>query len=577
VSTPTAAPAATGADPAGPADAFTSEILRSYLVSTVKEMVLTTTRTAYSTCFCHGEDFTCGLFEASGRMIAQDQGVGVHAGGLEAAVRSVIDRAGGVFEPGDVYLHNDVYDGGTHQADVCCVRPMFAAGTHVGFAVNRGHWSDVGSMSPGGWSGVAQDVVQEGLLLPSVALYRAGVLQEDIRRIVLRNVRLARQCWGDLQAQIASAIAAERRIQALVERQGLAGFDAACEAAISYSRRRFLAAVQALPLRDAVGEDVMEDDGRGGGPFPIRVTIGRREDGTVVADFTGTSPQADAPINCTLACTRAAVIGSLTAMLDPELPLNAGITELIDLRAPLGSMVNPTYPAPCFGTTADPAARAMETVMRALGQLLPDRAVAGSYDTGQNVTGGGRTADGGEFLWYSYQSGGCGAWRGGDGNSGMWHLMANSKNESCEAWEARYPIRYVEYRLVDDSGGAGEWRGGLGTERRIEVEVPTRLSAISGHHGIGAHGIEGAGTGLPNGFFIERGGERRSVQERYGLASPSKFANLPLEAGDVFVSTQGGGGGYGDPRARDRAAVAADVRAGYVSPDRAAELYGWEA
>ena len=320
----------------------------------------------------------------------------------------------------------------------------------------------------------------------------------------------------------------------------------------------------------------MEDDGRGGGPFPMQVRIVKRPDGTVLADFTGTSPQANAPINCTFACTRAAVIGSLTAMLDPDLPLNAGVTEMIEVVAPLGSMVNPTYPAPAFGTTADPAARACETVLRALSDLLPDRALAGSYSTGQNATGGGYAPGGDEFLWYSYQSGGCGAFRGGDGNSGMWHLMANSKNESCEAWEARYPIRYRGYRLVDDSAGAGRWRGGLGTERRIEVEVPTRLSAISGHHGIGAHGMEGGRPGLPNGFFIERGGERRTVQERYGLASPSKFANLPLQAGDVFVSVQGGGGGFGDPRERAREDVAADVRAGYVSPERARELYGWE-
>jgi N-methylhydantoinase B len=557
-------------------DAFTAEILRSYLVSTVKEMVLTTTRTAYSTCFCHGEDFTCGLFDASGRMIAQDQGVGVHAGGLEGAISAVIARADGRFEPGDVYLHNDPYDGGTHQADVCCVRPMFAEGRLVGFAANRGHWSDVGGMTPGGWSGVAEDVVQEGLLLPSVQLYRAGELQTDIQQLVLRNVRLSRQCWGDLQAQIASSIAAERRIVALVERHGFEGLDAAVDAAISYTRRRFLAALEDMPATAASAEDVMEDDGRGHGPFPIRVTIAKREDGSVLADFTGTSPQADAPINCTFACTRAAVIGSLIAMLDPELPLNAGLTELIEVRAPLGCMVNPTYPAPTFGTTADPADRAMETVMRALAELLPDRAVAGSYSTGQNATGGGRTPETGEFLWYSYQSGGCGAWPGGDGNSAMWHLMANSKNESCEAWEARYPIRYLEYSLREDSGGAGQWRGGLGTERRIEVEVPTRLSAISGHHFIGAHGLAGAGAGAPNGFAVERDGVRSSVQELFGLLSPSKFGNLPLLAGDVFVSLQGGGGGYGDPRDRDPAALADDLRAGYVSPQAAASLYHQE-
>jgi N-methylhydantoinase B len=556
-------------------DVFTAEIMRSYLVSTVREMVITTTRTAYSTCFCHGEDFTCGIFDADGRMTAQDQGVGVHAGGMDGAVKAVI-RVAGSFAPGDVYLHNDPYDGGTHQGDVCVIRAMFAEDELVGFAANRGHWSDVGGMAPGGWSGTAQDVIQEGLLLPAVCLIRGGVIQDDIKRLVLRNVRLAAQCWGDLQAQIASSIAAERRIQALVERYGLDGLRAAADAAISYTRRRYFAALEELPEGEAVGEDVMEDDGRGGGPFPIKVRVWKEPDGRFVADFTGTSPQIAAPINCTLACTKAAVIGSLTAMLDPELPLNAGLTEMIDVRAERGSLVNPIYPAPTFGTTADPVARTMEVVMRALGTLLPDRAVAGSYSTGQNATGGGGTGTDGEFLWYSYQAGGCGAWHGHDGNTAMWHLMANSKNESCEAWEARYPIRYLEYRIVDDSGGPGQWRGGLGTERRFAVEAPTRLSAIAGHHGIGAHGLNKGGPGLPNGFAVERNGERRSIQDWFDLPSPSKFANLPLEIGDVFVTTQGGGGGYGDPLQRAREALDADVLAGYVSPANARLIYGKE-
>jgi N-methylhydantoinase B/oxoprolinase/acetone carboxylase alpha subunit len=555
-------------------DAFTAEILRSYLVSTVREMVITTTRTAFSTCFCHGEDFTCGMFDAGGRMVAQDQGVGVHAGGLEGAIASVLRRADGDIQPGDVYLHNDPYDGGTHQADVCAVRPIFAAGRLLGFAANRGHWSDVGGMAPGGWSGEARDVIQEALLLPSVRLYRAGVLERDIKEVVLRNVRATEQCWGDLQAQIASNISAERRIQALVERHGVAGFEAACDAAVAYSRRRFLAALEVLPDGVGHGTDVLEDDARGNGPFPITVALEKTADG-IVADFTGTHPQIPAPINCSYACTRAAVIGSVIAVIDPGIPLNAGVTALIDVRAPKGSMVNPVYPAPCFGTTADPADRTMETVLRALGELAPEQIIAGSYSSGQNVTAGTVDADGNEVLWYSYQSGGTGSWEGGDGNNAEWHLMANSKNESMEAWETRYPVAFEWYRFVEDSGGAGRWRGGLGTERALRVLAPTTISAISDHHFTGARGLSGGEEGWPNGFAIVRDGVRRSVQEWFELPSPSKFSNRQLAAGDVFVTTQGGGGGCGEARERDPEAVAADVRGGYVSAEVATGVYGW--
>jgi N-methylhydantoinase B/oxoprolinase/acetone carboxylase alpha subunit len=558
---------------AGATDPFTAEILRSYLVSTVREMVGTTVRTAYSTVFAHGEDFTCALFDPEGRMVAQDQGVPVHAGSLEDAVRHVIEQAG-IISEGDVFLHNDPYTGGTHQPDALILRPMFVDGRLVGFAANRGHWTDIGGVAPGGWSGTTEDVVQEGLLIPAVRLVRAGEVNEDVKKLILRNVRVPTQVWGDVQAQIASNIVAERRVRALVDRYGFEGFQAAIDAALEYSTRRFVAALEEIPDGEAVGEDVIEDDWRGEGPFGIRVRIVKRG-GTVAADFAGTDGQVAAPINCSWACTKAAVVSAVLAVTDPMTPLNHGVTERITAAAPERSLVNPRFPAPTFGATADPVDRVSETVLRALGQLVPARVPAGSYATGNNVTGGGLTEEGDPFLWYSYQSGGCGAFEGKDGNSAEWHLMANSKNESMEVWETRYPLEFLEYRLVPDSGGAGRWRGGLGTERRIRILTDTRLSGISDHHRIGPRGLQGGGDGLPNGFFVERGGTRKSLQEVFGLPSPSKFSNLLLRAGDVFVSLQAGGGGFGDPRQRAPEDLERDLTAGYVSEAAARRDYGY--
>lgn len=556
-------------------DTFTAEILRSFLVSTVREMVATTTRTAYSTCFAHGEDFTCALFDAQGRMVAQDQGVAVHAGSLGDAVRHVIEVVDD-FGPDDVVVHNDPYNFGTHQADGLVCRPIYVHARLLGYAVNRGHWSDIGGMSPGGWSGAALDSVQEGLTIPAVRVVRAGVVQSDIRELLLRNVRLPVQLWGDIQAQIASNIVAERRMRTLAERYGIDGVEAAMESALAYSRRRFHKALEVLPDGVAEASDYMEDDATGGGPHEIRVRISKS--GTRVhADFGGTAPQVASPVNSTLACTKAAVVGALIATCDPELPLNEGVFECIEVAAPAGSMVNPTFPAPTFGATADPGDRVSETVLKALAQLAPERVPAGSYATGNNATGGGVDDEGRPFLWYSYQSGGCGAYHGHDGNAAEWHLMANSKNESMEVWEARYPVEFLSYELVQDSGGAGRWRGGLGTERCIRVLTATRLSAISDHHRTGATGAAGGLEGAPNGFFVERDGDRRSVGETFGLRSPSKFANLELEAGDVFVTLQGGGGGYGEPGRRPAEEIERDVSAGYVSEGAARRDYGWTA
>jgi N-methylhydantoinase B len=553
-------------------DEFTAEVLRLYLVSTVREMVVTTVRTAYSTCFAEGEDFTCGLFDAAGKMVAQDQGVAVHTGGLQDAVGHIIEMAGPI-EEGDVFIHNDPYRGGTHQADVLVCRPMFGQGELLGFAANRGHWSDIGGMAAGGWSGGAEDVIQEGLTIPAMRLMRRGVVDEDLRALLLSNARLPRQLWGDLQAQVASTIVAERRVQEVVERYGLPGYRSAIEAAISYSRKRFLAALETLPNGTGEGHSFMEDDGRANGPFPIQVRMTKTPDG-FIADFEGTSSQVLAPINCSLACTKAAVIVSVLAVSDHEIPLNAGLIDAIEIRAPVGSMVNPDYPAPVFASTADGTDRVAEAVLKALAQLAPDRVPAGYYWTGNNVTGSGIAEDGREFLWYSYQSGGCGARPTLDGNAAEWHLMANSKNESMEVWETRYPVEFVSYELAPDSGGAGEHRGGLGTERRFRMLSNTRISGISDHHFTGSHGVDGGLDGVPNGFFVERGGQRLPLQEMFDLRSPSKFWNLPLQRGDVFVSVQGGGGGFGDPHRRSQESVNADLREGYISPGGAKTLYG---
>jgi N-methylhydantoinase B len=555
-------------------DPFTAEILRNYLVSTVKEMVTTTVRTAYSTCFSEGEDFTCALFDARGDMIAQAAGLPVHAGGLPIVARyvlTVLDR----FEPGDVIIHNDPYTGGSHQADVVVCRPMFWRDRLIGFAINRGHWTDVGGMAPGGWAGTARHVVQEGLIIPAVKLYEAGRLKREIRDVLVKNVRFSRQMWGDVQAQIASNITAERRLQALIDKYGLEVVLASFDAALDYTRRRFLRAMEAMPdTRVTAGDIYMEDDGSGGGPYRVQVTI-TKVPGKIVVDYTGTDPQAMGTVNCTQAVTHAGTLVPIIAVLDAEIPVNQGLLDLIEIRTPAGTLVHPVYPAPCFTATADPADRVSEVMQLALGKLLPARVMASSYATGNNLTGWGVDARSGEeFLWYIFESGGCGARATKDGNSAEWHVMANCKNESMEVWEQRYPVRFLRYELVPDSGGPGTWRGGLGVTRHLELLRPTVLTANADRHVIPPSGFFGGRDGTVNRFTIIRDGQELTFKELFGTASLSKFSNLPAEAHDVLAVTQGGGAGYGDPLERAPELVAQDVKNGYVSPTRARTDYG---
>jgi N-methylhydantoinase B/oxoprolinase/acetone carboxylase alpha subunit len=295
----------------------------------------------------------------------------------------------------------------------------------------------------------------------------------------------------------------------------------------------------------------------------------------IVVDFAGTDPQSMSTVNCSEGVARAATYAPLLAALDPGTPLNQGVIDLIEFQAPRGCLVNPIYPAPCFASTADPGDRISETMQLAISKLLPERVTAGSYATGNNLTGGGTNPQNGQdFIWYIYESGGCGARATKDGNSAEWHIMANCKNESMEVWEQRYPLRFRRYELVDDSGGPGAWRGGLGTTRHLELTLPTQITANADRHVTPPPGLFGGGDGAANRFGVIRDEKDQTFKEWFGIPSSSKFSNMPLRAGDVLVVTQGGGGGYGDPLLRDPALVAADVRDGYVSLRRVLKDYG---
>jgi N-methylhydantoinase B/oxoprolinase/acetone carboxylase alpha subunit len=552
-------------------DNLTVEVMRRHLISSVEEMVRTTTRTAYSTVFSEALDFSCALFNQSGRMIAQAAGLPVHVGALGDALIDVL-RYYEEFAPGDVIIHNDPYAGGTHQADVAVVRPMFYGDVQLGFAVNRGHWVDIGGMTAGGWGGGARHVIQEALIIPPTKLYDRGKVIREIRDLVLRNVRMPSQAWGDLQAQIASAITAERRVVELADRYGVEAIEEAGLRAIEYSSERFHNQMAVIPDGVYHGQDVMDDDGFGGAMRTLAVTVTKR--GTeLTVDFKGTSQQVAGSINATLAATKAAVHTALINIVDPEIPINAGSLEAVEIRAPLGTLVNPTYPAPCFAGLADTTARSCETIYRALAEAVPDRVAAGSYASGTCTTGWG-FFESGEFVWYAFGPGGCGARSWGDGNSAEWNSMGSCKNESAEVWENRYPVRLRDMAFVADSAGAGRWRGGLGHVKSLTLLEDTYVSASIDRMKARPFGLAGGCDGTNNAITLEEDGVERDFPTRFGSPSLGKFSNLLAPAGSTLRIYAGGGGGFGPPSGRERELIENDIRSGYVSVEAARKDYG---
>jgi N-methylhydantoinase B/oxoprolinase/acetone carboxylase alpha subunit len=548
-------------------DPFTQQIIRNYLVATAQEMVDTTVRTAYSPTFAEGHDFSCALFDNAGRMVIQSRGIGVHLGSLVGAMQAICRRYDNFVE-GDIVMTNNPYLA-THQPDCVVCRPMFYQGRQIGFAVNIGHWTDIGGMAPGGCAGTATHVVQEGLIIPICKLYEGGRLNQEIRDFILENVRLQEDDWGDLQSQIAATAAAESRMRSLMDRYGFEAVLDGMQETIRYSKQRFLARMTTIPNGRYTAHDVMEDDGVTDRRYDIAVTIDKRDDGFTV-DFTGSSAQAPTPINATITSTRAAVYAALLALVDPTLNANAGVFELVDVIAPAGTFVNATRPAPVFGCTFEISKRVPETIVKAFAAALPDRVSAGGFGSGNNMSA--RFIDpatGQESLWYNFYEGGQGATAESDGNNALYFWAGTALNQPIEVWEHKYPVLVERYALVAGSGGNGTFRGGLGTVHEIRLLADHFLSGLGDRHRVAPWGVHGGEPGRPNRWLLRRNGRARELQSVFKLPSPSKFYNLPLKAGDVLIIETGGGGGYGDPRLRAPAAVARDRRDGYVV--RAAE------
>jgi N-methylhydantoinase B len=545
-------------------DAFTLEIVRSYLVSTVREMAEATKRTAYSTVISEALDFTCGLFDAEGNMIAQSEGIPLHAGSLPGGMRAMLDSFS-EFSEGDVFVLSDPYVAGLHQADVMVARPVFCGSDLFAFAVNRAHWLDVGGMAAGGWAGTATHVVQEGLRIPPIRLIHAGVVDEALRAFVFSNVRLPVADWADFQSQVASTVIADRRLQTLINRYSRAVVEQGMDSALEYSRTRFRRALDRLPNGSWQAEEPFEDDGQGGGPYYLRLTLTKTDD-HITADFSASDPQVSAPINASEITTHSAVYVACVAALDPDVPLSSGLLEFITIVTKPGTIAHAVFPAPVFFSTADPCIKAGETVLKALAQAIPERLTAGSLQTGNNVTGSGLNEAGQPFQWFSFGPGGLGARRDADGDSAEWHVMGNCKNESVELWEHRYPLLFEEFSLIPDSAGRGRHRGGLGLRKHMRMLTRTLISSTADRQELGPWAIDGGERGHPNRYWvITADGRRQSLKERFGLFSNSKFANLALEPGEHLVIDSAGGGGYGSIEDRDPEQLALDTQYEYVT------------
>lgn len=545
-------------------DPITREIMGHAVASAADEMALALHRTAYSTIVRDCLDFSTSLCDADGQMIAQGVTIPLHLGAVPSAMEALLERFAGQIDPGDVFIMNDPFAGGMHIPDIFLIKPIFWEGERVGFAVATAHHLDLGGRLPGSSACDNTEIFQDGLRIPWLKLYRRGAPDEAIFALIAANIRVPDKTIGDIRAQLAACTIGERAVHDLVRRYGLATYRAFTADLIAYTERLVRAEIAAWPDGSASFTDYMDSDGVGGPPVPLSVTITISGD-SLTADFSASAPQVRGALNCTRSYTVSVVALCVRAMLREQAPNSAGIFRPLRVIAPPGLVVNATMPAASSmrGVTGF---RLIDAVLGALAQLLPERVPAAGEGGNSLVIIGGRRPDGSPYVFFELLAGTWGARPDRDGNDGLCNPANIASNIPVELAECEYPVRVERYGLVRDSGGAGQFRGGLAIERSWRLlEEEANLTIRSDRRAHPPYGLAGGGPGAPSLNTLARAG---------GEATLPTMVATALHQGELIHHQMPGGGGWGDPLARDPAAVARDVRDDKVSPEAARAQYG---
>ena len=507
----------------GRLDPVTLSVLASALAGVAEEMGAVLIRGAYSSNIKERRDCSTAIFDERGRMVAQAEHIPVHLGAMPEAVAAVMRRDP---RPGDVFVINDPYSGGTHLPDITLVSPISYEDDILGFAVTRAHHSDVGGMRPGSMPSDSREVYQEGIIIPPVRLVHKGEYVEDVLGLLLANVRTPDLRRGDLRAQIAANNIAEERIAELIERRDKETVLAAFDEVISYAEKRTREAVRELPDGEYSAEDVMEGDGIVDEDIQIKATV-TVEEGSMSIDFSGTAEAVRGNVNCPLPVTRSACYFALRVLLPKDILANAGTYAPLEIKAPEGSLVNARSPSAVVAGNVETSNRIADAVLAAFASFAPEEVPAQGQGTMNNTIIGGPG-----WTYYETIGGGQGASSKGPGPSGVHVGMSNTLNTPIEAFELEYPMRVERYELLYESGGAGENRGGDGVVRSVKVLEPASLSLLTDRR---RHPPRGA-----------NGGEAGAVGENLlnDEDLPPKVSR-ELEEGDVLAVRTPGGGGYG--------------------------------
>jgi len=511
------------------------ELFSNRLIAVAEEMGAVLQQSGFSPNIKERRDFSCAVFDADGQMVSHAAHIPVHLGSTPLSVQAALQAL--TLEPGDVAILNDPYAGGTHLPDVTLVAPVYLKGDRRPYAyvADRAHHADIGGVSPGSMP-LSTDIYQEGLRIPPVLLCRGGGYVRESLSLFLANTRVTEERRGDLDAQVGALRAGTARVAELAHRYGRARVRSAMVELQRYSARLVRAMIRALPTGAWSAEDVLDDNGLGSGPIPIRVEISRRGDRLLV-DFDGSAAQVRGPLNANLAITTSAVFYVVALLADGSVPANRGMMDPVDIAAPEGSIVHCRFPAGVAGGNVETSQRIVDVLLAALAQGLPDRVPASSCGSMTNVALGGYDVERRRyFSYYETVGGGAGGGPQGRGCSAVQTHMTNTRNTPVEILESYYPLKVLHYRVRRGSGGTGRHPGGDGTDREIEVLCDSRLSLLAERRSNRPPGAAGGQPGKPGRDTVRRNGRWRRLQAK---------SNVELSAGDRLRVQTPGGGGWG--------------------------------
>lgn len=538
--------------------------------SMTDEMSISVEKTTRSPILCEAKDFVTGLYDGQGNMLEQTENLPILAFSLAPVCKYIIEFFGDDIHEGDVIFHNDVFSMGNQNNDVAVYKPIFFEGELVAWTAVKGHQADIGGAVAGGYNPNATEVWQEALRIPPVKVYDKGKIRKDVWDLIFANVRLD-IVEHDMRAQMGATIVGERRLLDLLEKYGLESYNTHKQALFDSTRKMMEAEIAKIPNGNYYGEGFVYYDGHHlGSEFTIRVDIEVR-DTSITFDYTKTDAQTDGFVNGTYTSSASATILTLLQMVNPDIPHNEGMVDPIEIIIPEGTLLNASYPkATTFGNHICPPNA--DAIMKALAPAIPDRITAGWNHLLCSLTAGLDDAKGENYvdIFFLGQKGGSGAMKGTDGydHIGMIDASGGVLTQDYEMFEQQTPHVLNHHEYIVDSAGSGQWRGGIGTETEYTIGSDnTQFVTFGDGDFIPAFGLFGGGDSTLNTIELTfPDGEKKTPNNK------DLWTGVPK--GTRYYQTAGGGGGYGDPKKRDREKLANEVRDGLISEEAARDVYG---